>query len=160
MKSQQIQVVTEGAAAAAAIQDDLPLELANQEVVTFLSSTAAAAERSQVPIILSMVVEGAPDVGILSKKFLENKGEEKKPVGKKFAIHRKKRAAAVDVDVGILSNGRRRHGGQQQRFGANLNAMNEVVGRSLQSEGELPYMCPSKDDYGGLTYFDNLFDET
>jgi hypothetical protein len=75
MKSQP-EVVTEGATAAAA--HDLPLELANQEV-TFLSSVAVA-ERSQVPIFKgnkrSMVVEGAPDVGILSKDFFKNKGRE------------------------------------------------------------------------------------
>jgi hypothetical protein len=87
-----------------------------------------------------------PDVGILSKDFLKNKGRE--TVGKQFAIHRKKRAVAVDVDVGIL---RRRN--QQQISDANLHAENEVTGRSLQSEEELPEMCGGWD-------FDDLFDET
>src|SRR6056300_714432 len=44
-----------------------------------------------------------PDIGILSKDFLKNKGRERPPV-EQFEIHRKKRAAAADVDVGILSN--------------------------------------------------------
>jgi len=40
-----------------------------------------------------MLVEGAPDVGILSKEFFsKNKGREQ-PVDKKFTIHRKQRAA-------------------------------------------------------------------
>jgi hypothetical protein len=90
-----------------------------------------------------------PDVGILSKDFLKTKGREQ-TVDKQFAIHQKKRAA-VDVDVGILSNGRR----QQQTSRVNLHAKNEVTGRSL-----LPDMCPNKDGYPGLAYFDNLFDET
>ncbi len=46
-----------------------------------------------------------PDVGILSKDLSRNKGREQ-PVDQQFAIHRKKQAT-VDVDVGILSNGRR-----------------------------------------------------
>jgi hypothetical protein len=91
-----------------------------------------------------------PDIGILGKDFLKNKGREQ-PIDKKFAIHRrKKKAGAVDVDVGILSNGRRR-----QASLANLHAMN--VGRSLQSE-ELPKMCPGK--YGGTGNIKNLFNET
>jgi hypothetical protein len=86
---------------------------------------------------------------------LKNKGQAEKSVDKKFAIHRKKRAAA-DVDVGILGNRRR-----QQASRANLHAMNEVVGRSLQSYGEVPYiMCPDKNSYGGSFYFDRLFDKT
>ncbi len=100
-----------------------------------------------------------PDVGILSKDFLKNKGREQ-PADKHFAIHRKK-GAAEDVDVGILSN-KRRHGGQWQHqkkvFDANLHAENKVVVRSLQSEEELPFMCPGKN--GGPGYFFNLFDKT
>ena len=69
-----------------------------------------------------MLVEGAPDIGILSKEFFsKNKGREQ-PVDKKFTIHRKQRAA-VDVDVGILSNGRR-----QQASRANKHAMNKGIG--------------------------------
>ncbi len=45
----------------------------------------------------------------------------------------------MDVDVGILSNGRRQHASH-----ANLHAMNKGTGRSLKSEEELPYMCPDK----------------
>src|SRR6056300_99020 len=67
---------------------------------------------------------GTPDVGILSNDFMKNKGKEKQPVDKQFAIHRKKRAA-VDVDVGILSNRMRQHTPD-----ANLHVMNELAGRS------------------------------
>jgi predicted transcriptional regulator len=55
------------------------------------------------------IVKETPDVGILSKDFLKNKGQEELSVDKKFTIHRKKRAASVDV--GILGNGR-----QQQQL--------------------------------------------
>ncbi len=95
-----------------------------------------------------------PDVGILSKDFLKNKGKEKQHVDKQFTIHRKKRAAAADVDVGILGNGRR----QQKAFDANLHAKNELVGRSLQSEGRLPWMCPDKNGNPGVIWY--LFNET
>jgi hypothetical protein len=96
-----------------------------------------------------------PDIGILSKDFLKNKGRE--PLKKQFAIRRKKRAAAVDVDVGILSSTGRR---QQQISRANLNAMNEVAGRSLQSE-VLPDMCPTKNNnWPGWFHFDSLFNVT
>jgi hypothetical protein len=99
-----------------------------------------------------------PDIGILSKDFLKSKGREP-PIGKQFAIHQKKRAAAVDVDVGILSNKRRHGWGQWQHqkkvFDTNLHAKNEVTGRSL-----LPYMCPGNNSYGGSFYVGNLFNET
>ncbi len=106
-----------------------------------------------------------PDVGILSKDFLKNKGREQ-PIDKQFAIHRKKQVAAADVDVGILSDGRK-YGGQQQQqqqqtSGANLLAKNEVTVRSLQSEEVLLYMCPGKNDSspGVIWYYhDNLFNE-
>jgi hypothetical protein len=87
-----------------------------------------------------------PDIGILGRDFLTNKGREQ-PVDMKFTIHRKELAAAVDVDVGILDRRRRQH-----PFDANLRAMNKVTGRSLQSEEELPDMC-------GWVDFDVLFDE-
>ena len=41
-----------------------------------------------------------PDIGILSKDFLKSKGREQQQVDKQFAIHRKKLAAAVDVEEG------------------------------------------------------------
>jgi hypothetical protein len=88
---------------------------------------------------VSATTKGTPDVGILSKDFFKTKGREP-PVDRQFAIHRKKRAAAVDVDVGILGNGNGRR--RQQTSDANLYAMNKVTGRSLQSEEELPDMCP------------------
>src|SRR6056300_179478 len=111
-------------AAVAAIQDrPLTAAMASREEVT-LSSTSAA-ESSQPDLLVQdrfkaadlansapsivkkqSTATGTPDVGILSKNFLKNKGREQ-PVDKQFAIHRKKRAAAVDVDVGILGNGRR-----------------------------------------------------
>ena len=84
---------------------------------------------------------------------MNNKGREQS-IDKQLAIYRKKRAAA-DVDVGILGNGRRR-----QASRANLHVMNEVTGRSLQSYGEVPYMCPGKFGYAGTGYFSNLFNQT
>jgi len=57
--------------------------------------------------------------------------------------------------VGILSNGRR-----QQTSRANLDDMNEVTLRSLQSEENLPLMCPRKDGRGGYWGLPNLFNET
>ncbi len=91
-----------------------------------------------------------PDIGILSKDFTKTKGREQS-VDKQFAIHRKKRVAAkVDVDVGILDQRRWRVGQWRQK--ANLHDKNEVTGRSLQSE-ELPRMCP------GMSFY-RLFDET
>jgi hypothetical protein len=86
-----------------------------------------------------------PDVGILSKEF-STKGREQ-PVDKRFTIHRKKRAVTDFVDVGILSNVRQ--GGwqwqhQKKAFDTNLHVEKEVIERSLQSEEELPFMCPHK----------------
>ena len=103
-------------------------------------------------------VKGAPDIGILSKDFLKNKGRERPPVDEQFEIHRKKRAAA-DVDVGILSKRRWREG-QRRASRDNLHAMNEVTGRSLQSEEVLPLMCPGKYGGPGYYYFSNLFNQT
>ncbi len=80
-----------------------------------------------------------PDIGILSKDFLKNKGREQ-PTDKQFAIHRKKRAAAVDVDVGILDKRRRR----QQTSDLNLKNL----------------MCPGENGRGGYYYFNRLIDET
>jgi hypothetical protein len=167
MKSQR-EVVTEGATAAAAAHDHpLATTLANQEV-TFLSSAAKSSQPYQDKATVDLanlasiakrklsMVEGKPDIGILSKHFMNNKGREQS-IDKQLAIYRKKRAAA-DVDVGILGNGRRR-----QASRANLHVMNEVTGRSLQSEGYLPflpYMCADKNGYGGSFYFDRLFDKT
>jgi hypothetical protein len=173
MKSSQQQAIEAGVAAAT--QDGRPLAaaLASPEEVTLSSASAAESSRPQLLVQdqfkaagltnsapSSMVKKhstatGTPDIGILSKDFLKNKGR-MQPIDKQFAIHRKKRAAAVDVDVGILSNGRRR---QQKAFDANLHAKNEneVLGRSLQSGGRLPYMCPTKD---GGTGFYSLFNET
>ena len=88
-----------------------------------------------------------PDIGILSKDFLKNKGREQ-PVDKQFTIHRKKRASAADVDVGILSNGRQKH------------HTPDVLGRSLQSEEALPLMCPGKNGTLGVHYIGNLFNQT
>jgi hypothetical protein len=156
-------------ATVAATQDGRPLAAAMASPGVTLSSTSAA-ESSRPQLLVqdqfkaadlansvSATTKGTPDVGILSKDFLRNKGR-MQPIDKQFAIHRKKRAAAADVDVGILSNGRRQ---QQKPFDTNLHAKNEneVLGRSLQSE-ELPKMCPDKDGYSGHWYIDNLFDET
>ncbi len=116
---------------------------------TDIANSLSIAKRKQ------SMVEGAPDVGILSKDFLKNKGQEEQSIiEKKFAIHRKKRAAAVDVDVGILSNGRRR-----QASRVNQHAMNELKGRSLQSEEVLPDMCPGEYGYGGWSHIDGLFNK-
>ena len=120
------------------------------EDTTDIANSLSIAERKQ------SMVEGAPDVGILSKDFLKNKGQEEQSAEKQYAIHRKKQAVA-DVDVGILSNGRRQ---QQKPIDTNLHAMNEVVGRSLQNYGEVPYLCPDKNSFGGSFYFDRLFDKT
>src|SRR6056300_1713324 len=109
MKSQQ-QVIE---AAVAAIQDDRPLAaaLASPEEVTFSSTSAAKISQPDLLVqdqfeaadlansALSIVKKqstatGTPDVGILSKDFLKNKGKGKqKPFDRQFAMHRKKRAA-------------------------------------------------------------------
>jgi hypothetical protein len=109
-------------------------------------------------------VKGAPDIGILSKDFMKDKGQE--TVGKQFAIHRKERASAADVDVGILDKQRQGVGQWRQQkkvFDTNLHVMNKVLGRSLQSEEYLPYlplMCPGKYGGPGTRYFANLFNQT
>jgi hypothetical protein len=125
-------------------QDQTAAELANSAPSSIVKKQSTAAMK--------------PDIGILSKDFLKNKGQGEQPVDKQFAVHQKKLAAG-DVDVGILSN-KRQHGGywlqqHQTTPGANLHAENGVTGRSLQS-GWLPNMCPGKYGYaeveGGLYY--------
>ena len=146
------------AAVVAAVATDNPLKdvSVKQDDITSALDNAEREDRLFTP--KSSTAAMKPDVGILSKEF-STKGREQ-PIDKQFAIHRKERAVAADVDVGILSNGRR----QQKAFDANLHAEaeNRVTGRTLQSEEErLPYMCPGKDGYPGATaYIGNLFKKT
>ena len=97
-----------------------------------------------------------PDIGILGKDFDQRKGKQTID-SKKFILHRKNRAAA-DVDVGILDKRRQRGGGQRQQQAFNMN----LHLRSLQSEEELPLMCPTKNGRPGSGWRDigRLFDET
>ena len=151
MKSQQ--QVTDVVTAA----HDLPFELANQENTFFVIGSRSGEDATSASIFKRKrsMVKGSPDVGILSKDFFKKNGQEEQSVDKQFVIHRKKRAVAVDVDVGILSNGRR-----QQASRVNLHDKNEVAGRSLQSEEEFPFMCPGKNGWLGYLFFANLFNET
>ena len=143
---------------AVATDDPLKVVSVEQDDITSAIVITALEERLFTP--KSSTAAMKPDVGILSKDFLKNKGREQ-PLDKQFAIHRKKQAAAGDVDVGILSNVRRNgdQRRQQQTSDANLYAMNKVTGRSLQYE-YLPYMCPGKNGDAARFYFSNLFNQT
>ena len=120
------------AAVVAAVATDNPLKVVSVEQDEITSALDNTEREDRLFTTKSSTAAMKPDVGILSKEF-STKGREQ-PIGKQFAIHRKKLAAAADDDVGILGNGRR----QQKAFDANLHAKNELVGRSLQREGRLP----------------------
>ena len=151
------QQAIEAAAAAATQEHQLAAALESQPQLLvqdqFKVKAAHLANSAPSSIVKKQsTATGTPDVGILSKNYRKNIDKEKQPVDKKFAIHRKKRAVEVDVDVGILDQ-RRQGGGQwqqQQTSLANLHDKNEVTGRSLQND--IPsYVLAKMAGMGGCT---------
>ena len=142
------------AAVVAAVSTDNPLKVVSVETADITSALDITEREDRLFTTKSSTAAMKPDVGILSKEF-STKGREQ-PIGKQFVIHQKKRAAAADVDVGILSDGRQ-HG---QAINTNQHA-NELVRRSLQSEEVLSYMCPDKYGWPGSKHiFSYLFNQT
>ncbi len=71
--------------AAVATDDPLKVSSVEQDGITSALDTTALEERLFTP--KSSTAAMKPDVGILSKDFLKNKGREQ-PLDKQFAIHR------------------------------------------------------------------------